>query len=146
LYFNSVGRNSKLLLNVPPTRVGLLHDVDVARLAGFHERLQTATLTGNSADARASFTPTGYRTAEAVVDLGHTVSASMVRLAENIANGQSVARYTLYSATTGDWRILSRGGTIGYAKVDRFAPTSMRRLRLVIEDAVAPLDPVTLLV
>jgi alpha-L-fucosidase len=144
LYFNSVGRNSKLLLNVPPTRDGLLHDVDVARLAGFNERLQTVTLTGHSADARTTWKPTGERTAEAIVDLGRTVSASMVRLAENIANGQSVARYTLYSATTGDWSVLSRGGTIGYAKVDRFAPTSMRRLRLVIEDAVATLDPVTI--
>ena len=29
LYFRSVGRNSKLLLNVPPTRDGLFHDRDV---------------------------------------------------------------------------------------------------------------------
>lgn len=146
LYFNSVGRNSKLLLNVPPTRDGLLHDVDVARLAGFHQRLETLTLTGNSGDARSSWKTTGNRTAEVLVDLGRTVTASMVRLAENIENGQSVARYTLYSATTGDWSVLSRGGTIGYAKVDRFAPTSMRRLRLVIEDAVAPPEPVTVVV
>ena len=34
LYFTSVGRNSKLLLNVPPTRDGLLHDIDVERLSG----------------------------------------------------------------------------------------------------------------
>ena len=39
LYFTSVGRNSKLLLNVPPTRDGLLHETDVARLAGMHDRL-----------------------------------------------------------------------------------------------------------
>ena len=146
LYFNSVGRNSKLLLNVPPTRDGLLHDVDVARLAGFHQRLETLTLTGNSGDARSSWKTTGNRTAEVLVDLGRTVTPSMVRLAENIENGQLVARYTLYSATTGDWSVLSRGGTIGYAKVDRFAPTSMRRLRLVIEDAVAPPEPVTVVV
>ena len=33
-YFTSVGRNSKLLLNVPPTRAGLLHETDVAQLRG----------------------------------------------------------------------------------------------------------------
>ena len=55
LYFNSVGRNSKLLLNVPPTRDGLLHDVDVARLAGFQARLLAMTLTGNSGDAQVSW-------------------------------------------------------------------------------------------
>ena len=146
LYFNSVGRNSKLLLNVPPTRDGLLHDVDVAHLAGFHQRLQALTNTGFSTEARTSWSITGDRTAELYVDLGRTVTASMVRLAENIANGQSVARYTLSSSTTDFFTPLSHGGTIGYAKVDRFAPTSMRRLRLVIEDAVAPPDPVTLVV
>jgi len=146
LYCNSVGRNSKLLLNVPPTRDGLLHDVDVARLSGFQEKLLALTLTGNSSDAQTSWKQTGDRTAEAIVDLGRTVSASMVRLAEHIENGQLVSRYTLYSSTGADWSVLSRGATIGYAKVDRFAPTAMRRLRLVIEDAIAPPEPVTILV
>ena len=35
LYFRSVGRNSKLLLNVPPTRDGLFHDRDVQALEAF---------------------------------------------------------------------------------------------------------------
>ena len=39
LYFSSVGRNSKLLLNVPPTRAGLLGDADVASLMGMRARL-----------------------------------------------------------------------------------------------------------
>jgi alpha-L-fucosidase len=146
LYFNSVGRNSKLLLNVPPTRDGLLHDVDVARLAGFRERLQAVTRTGNLSDAELSWRRTGERSAEVIVDLGRTVTASMVRLAENIENGQAVSLYSLYASDGGAWSLLSRGGTIGYAKVDRFAPTRLRRLRLLIDDAIAPPDPVTILV
>ena len=39
LYFSSVGRNSKLLLNVPPTREGLLHPTDVANLLEMRRRL-----------------------------------------------------------------------------------------------------------
>ncbi len=39
LYFTSVGRNSGLLLNVPPTAEGLFHETDVRRLAQFGERL-----------------------------------------------------------------------------------------------------------
>jgi len=38
LYLQSVGRNSKLLLNVPPTPDGLIHDIDADRLVGMHER------------------------------------------------------------------------------------------------------------
>jgi len=39
IWFTSVGRNAKLLLNVPPTRDGLLHATDVARLAALRARL-----------------------------------------------------------------------------------------------------------
>ncbi|MEX0893050.1 MAG: hypothetical protein WEB88_12855, partial [Gemmatimonadota bacterium] len=33
---------------------------------------------------------------------------------------------------------LSAGTTIGYAKLDRFEPAAVRRVRVTIEDAVAP--------
>ena len=39
LYFSSVGRNSLLLLNVPPDTRGRLHEADVAALRGFRARL-----------------------------------------------------------------------------------------------------------
>ena len=37
------------------------------------------------------------------------------------------------------WRPLARGKTIGYRKLERFEPTPVRRVRVVVEDAVA--DP-----
>ncbi len=37
--FHERWSNSKLLLNVPPTRAGRLHEIDVANLAGFRQRL-----------------------------------------------------------------------------------------------------------
>jgi len=46
-----------------------------------------------------------------------------------------VARYTLYGAVDGDWQVLSRGTTIGYLRLDRFEPVTVRRVRLAIEDA-----------
>jgi alpha-L-fucosidase len=42
LYLRSVGRNAKLLLNVPPTRDGVLHDTDVSCLLQFAERRRAA--------------------------------------------------------------------------------------------------------
>ena len=56
LYFTSVGRNSKLLLNVPPTRGGLLYATDVARLAAMRARLQRH-VRGCSARASARLAP-----------------------------------------------------------------------------------------
>jgi alpha-L-fucosidase len=143
LYFSSVGRNSKLLLNVPPTRDGLLHATDVARLAGMRERISALFADDLSAGARVTWRRTGARTAERDIGLERTVPADVVRIEEDIARGQAVARYAVYGSDGGPWHVLSRGSTIGYAKLDRFAPTAVRQIRLVIEDAVAAPEPVT---
>ena len=134
LYFSSVGRNGKLLLNLPPTRDGLLHSTDVARLAAFRARLTTMLehdVARGVSRNRVAIDRTGVE-----IDFGRTVWISLARLEEDIARGQNVARYALHGETDGDWRELSRGSTIGYTKLDRFARTAVRRVRLSIEDSV----------
>jgi alpha-L-fucosidase len=137
LYFTSVGRNSKLLLNVPPTRDGLLHDVDAARLQGMHERLTTLFRTNHAEERSPAWQATGARSARLELDLGQTVTVSIADLREDITRGQLVARYTLERSDGGAWQTLSSGTTIGYRKLDRFAPERVRRIRLHIEDALA---------
>lgn len=144
LYTSSVGRNGKLLLNVPPTRDGFLHSTDVERLRGFRERLDEQTHTGLSRGSRSHWTVTGARTARLDVTLPRPAQVSMVRLAEDITRGQVVARYTLHASNGGAWTPVARGTTIGYAKIDRVAPTMVRKLRLVVEDAVGSPSPVML--
>ena len=134
LYFSSVGRNGKLLLNVPPTRDGLLHSIDVARLAGFRARLTSFFELDLARDARRAYSPIDPDRS-VKIDLGRPETIGVARLAEDITSGQRVARYTLYGAVDGDWQVLSRGSTIGYAKLDRFEPVTLRRVRLAIEDA-----------
>jgi len=146
LYFRSVGRNSKLLLNVPPTRDGLLHETDVARLTGFHDRMRSVFATDLAAVRRAIWRRTGDLTAVAEIDLGQTVTAGIARLEEDTAQGQIVARYTFSGSPSeshdGAWRVLSQGTTIGYARLDRFEPFALRRVRLSIDEALAPPGPI----
>ncbi len=144
IYFQSVGRNAKLLLNVPPTRDGLLNDIDVARLSGFDDRLRALTSNDLAATRRVVWTRTGDRTAEATVDLGRVAGVALVRLAEDITKGQCVARYSVAGQADAGWQPLSSGTTIGYAKVNRFAPTPSRRIRVTIEDAVDAPAPLAL--
>jgi alpha-L-fucosidase len=87
---------------------------------------------------------TSPRGADMEVHLARDASISTVRLEENITLGQSVVRYALFGADTGAWRELTRGSTIGYAKLDRFAPTTVRKLKLVIEDALDVPEPIGL--
>ena len=55
-----------------------------------------------------------------------------------------MARYTLAGSDGSSWRTLATGTTIGYRKLDRFAPADLVRVRLEIEDAVARPRPVSL--
>ncbi len=142
IYFTSVGRNSKLLLNVPPTRDGVLHDTDVARLAGMRERLTEIFRDDLTRGALPQWRLTGASSAVAEVDLGAMVSVGIADLREEITEGQCVARYALEGWDEHSWRPLSRGTTIGYRKLDRCTPAIVRRLRLTIEDAVATPRPV----
>ena len=142
LYFKSVGRNAKLLLNVPPTRAGLLHDTDVARLTGMRDRLTRLRDSSVTEQAQATWRVTGARTAEVIVDLGRSATVSAYRLEEQIALGQTVSRWSLFGADGEDWRVLSRGTTIGYARMDTIAATSVRRVKLVIDDAVDTPQPI----
>jgi alpha-L-fucosidase len=142
LFFRSVGRNSKLLLNVPPTRDGLLHETDVRHLTGFHERLGVLFAGDLAAGREPTWRATGPRTAEGEVDLGRAVPVEIVRLAEDITRGQMVSRYSVHGTDGNGWRLLARGTTIGYARLDRFDPVPLRRVRVAVEDAVAPPTPV----
>lgn len=136
IYFTSVGRNSKLLLNVPPTRDGLLHEVDSARLAQLRHRLAALFAEDRAAGKRIAWRWTGPRFAEGEVDLGETIPIEVADLREDITRGQLVARYVLERWDGVAWKPLSAGTTIGYRKLDRFEPTPVRRVRLRIEDAL----------
>jgi alpha-L-fucosidase len=87
----------------------------------------------------------GPRSSELLVDFGRPTAVSVVRLSENIERGQSVAAYRVDGrGSDGVWKELSRGTTIGYAKLDRFQPTQVWALRLSVEDATATPEPIGL--
>jgi alpha-L-fucosidase len=138
LYFTSVGRNSKLLLNVPPTRAGLLDDLDLGRLSGMHDRL-TSLLASDLAHGRAPIwrraTP---QTSVAEIDLGARRVISVGALREDIARGQWASHYLIEGALGDDWHALAEGTTIGYCRLDRWRPVSVERVRVTISGAPNP--------
>jgi alpha-L-fucosidase len=142
LYVTSVGRNSKLLLNVPPTRDGVLHDTDVARLAGLHARLSGLFGEDLAAGPARAWPFAGPRAASTVVDLGRPRTVSIVDLREDITGGQIVARHRVDGRDSGDWQTLADGTTIGCRRLHRFAPAVVREVRVVIADALDRPRPV----
>lgn len=82
--------------------------------------------------------------AQVELDLGRPMDVAVARLEEDITRGQSVARYTLYGARDREWRVLSHGSTIGYAKLDIFELVNVRRVRLAVEGATGMPEDITI--
>jgi alpha-L-fucosidase len=134
LYLRSVGRNSKLLLNVPPTPEGLLHSADVASLNGMHQRL-AAMFAKNLARGRTRLSVDGTMRQN---DLSAPSAIGFVRLSENIERGQTVAKYVVQGYDGAKWVDISSGTTIGYAKIDRITDTTVfRSVKVTVTEANA---------
>lgn len=133
LYLASVGRNSKLLLNVPPNRDGLLDDADVAALADF--AALRAQVLGVDLLAGAAAT---WRDGALVLEPAHPVTADLVSLSEDITAGQRVAAFRVQVDDGDGWRPLTSGTTIGHRRVLRVPSTRVRRLRVLIDHAYGP--------
>lgn len=162
LYFDSVGRNSVLLLNVPADRRGRLADIDVAQLAAYRSRLdaifgndlargkRTAASSvrgGETAFAASAATDgneeTYWATDDGIlsgwieVDLGKPTAINVASMQEAISLGQRIEAYHIEYQDGSAWRTLSTGTTIGHKKLDRFPRVMARRVRLVIDRARA---------
>lgn len=140
LYDTSVGRNSKLLLNVPPTTAGLLHDTDVARLLGMRARLDRRFAEDLAAAPVWRAAPSAGATA--TVELRRDTPVATAVLMEEITAGQVVARWRLEGEGETGWEPLAQGTTIGYKRVVTFAPRRCRRVRLTVEAALAAPRPI----
>jgi alpha-L-fucosidase len=135
LFCTSVGRNSKLLLNVPPTRDGLLHETDVARLTGMRRALDAMFLENRATDATLLRPSAAQPAPRLATDVHGDAPISVIDLREDIAQGQFVSSYRVEGETRDGWIDLSHGQTIGFRKIDRIAPVSVRALRVTLNDA-----------
>ncbi len=133
LYTTSVGRNSKLLLNVPPTRDGLLHETDVARLMGMHDGLGALRAVPRHA-SDTSWQPDGSSSAIAGITV-ELAPVTTIELSEQIESGQRVARHVVEGRTAAGWRELARGTTVGYKRIHRVAPVTVEAIRVRIEES-----------
>lgn len=146
IYFQSVGRNSVLLLNVPPDRRGRFADPDVARLREFGEAVRGLAAGRLPAEGEAalldgdpdSFWSPADDALPATVELAlPDTPFNGVGVQEAIAGGERVQRYRLEVWREGAWEMVARGTTIGHRNLHVVPEQTAARLRLVIEEAAA---------
>ncbi len=160
LYYSSVGRNSNLLLNVPPDRRGLLHENDVKALMGFRELLlkefskdlakgKEVSVTsirgqkfngsmitdGNTETFWA--TNDNQKTGDIIIDLGAETEVNRIVLQEYIKLGQRVQEFQVLAFVNGEWKPLIDGTTIGYKVIRKFPVVKTSRIKVTFSKSKA---------
>lgn len=141
IYFESVGYNSVLLLNVPPSTRGLIPAGDSIRLAEFGRYIQTVFGNNFLVDG-GSFDMIAGSSREFKMRGDSLVNTFLV--GEDIRRGQRVERFTVEAQVDGGWQTVAEGTTAGYKRLLRFPeirPTAMR-LNMVESRGVAHLREV----
>jgi alpha-L-fucosidase len=134
LYFTSVGRNSKLLLNVPPTRDGMIHPVDAARLYAMRQRLDERF--GRRLRGREMWEQDRLASHATTVEFAAPQEVGIIDLRESIEVGQRVASYQVDALVGGEWREIAKGTTIGYRRLHDIEPVRATKLRLWVKETV----------
>ena len=133
IYFSSVGSNSSLLLNIPPTCEGKVHPTDSVRLKEFGDYIRTAfaenvALRGTKAQKVAAGTSIEY-------DVEQDAQINCVMLQEDISKGQRVEKFKVELLIGEQWVCVGEGTTIGYKRLLRFPDTTAKKLRVTIEES-----------
>lgn len=160
IYYNSVGRNSVLLLGLQPNTQGLLPAPDVAAMnqygAAISAIYQTNVAAARPASADSVFRDAPGRAASMAVDgkldtfwaagegktsarievtLGEPTSFNVVSLQEPIALGERTTQHHVEALVNGAWTTLASGTAIGQRKLHRVGAVTASSIALVITQA-----------
>ena len=159
IYYESVGRNSLLLLNVPPDTRGLIHPADSARLMEFRAALDTifshdfcagATASSDSRlspkcdaanllnDDYNSFWAARRREASVTVTLDAPATFNRIMLQEYIPLGQRVSSFDLDVFGPDGWETVASETTIGYKRILLIPDVTASKIRVRITGSLAP--------
>lgn len=158
MYFNSVGHNSPLLLNIPPNDKGKVDDAILKRVAEFgkniqdtfkenmagHATVKASEVRGNDID----YSPEnvldgkddtywtvndGTKKGSLVVELGETKTFDVVSIEEAIQFGQRIKEFKVEYSNNGEsWKVFDQGTTIGAKRLSRENPVKADRLRITV--------------
>ena len=157
IYYSSVGRNSLLLLNIPPDRRGLIHENDVETLMEWRKILN-ATFNCNFIKKAKLTTSCQHKNhpAKGLIDnnqdtywqakkgdssvvlnieFDKTYCFDVLMLKENIKTGQRIEAFKLECLIDNEWVEIASGTTVGYKRLLRFPAVNAKRARLIIEQS-----------
>ena len=133
IYFQSVGYNSVLLLNIPPDLRGRINESDVQRLKEFSGYLKKTFARNYVLKGDEAWHGTSGTAREYDVQKDALVNALMIQ--EDISKGQRIESFLVEAYKDGAWIHLAEGTTVGYKRLVRFSDTRPDRIRVTIRSA-----------
>ena len=130
IYYKSVGRNSLLLLNVPPDTRGRIHEIDSVRLMEFRQALDNIFADNLALEQRREGNIW-------TVKVRPGKPFNRVVLQEDIAKGQRISAFTVEVETADGWAPLAQETTVGRKRILLVPQTSCETLRVRVTDALA---------
>jgi len=159
MYFNSVGNNATLLLNVPPNNQGTVDEAILNRVTEFGKNIQEtfkvnlATQDGASVQASevrgkdVDFKPgntidgddktywtTDGNEGSLLIDLGENKTFDVVSIEEAIQLGQRINHYKVEyrKGSEGAWTTLDEGETIGAKRLCRAGAVNAQQIKITV--------------
>ena len=162
MYFNSVGHNATLLLNVPPNNQGKVDEAILKRVEEFGKNIKETFKTNMAKAQGASVKVSSVRgnaktfkpgnmvdeddntywttdekshKGEILIDLGKKTNFDVVSIEEAIQNGQRINKYKVEyrEGTEGNWTLLEEGKTIGAKRLCRTSEVSAQQIKITVE-------------
>jgi alpha-L-fucosidase len=159
-YYDSVGRNSILVLNLPPNTRGLLADTDVTAMDAYGAAIR-AIYQSNIAAAQPALADSVFEDAEGhaasmavdgkldtfwagakgstsarlELDLGSERTFNLVSIQEPIALGERTTEHHIEVKSNGSWKTIASGTVIGQRKLHRVGSVTASGVALVISNA-----------
>ncbi|MDD7915360.1 alpha-L-fucosidase [Polaribacter ponticola] len=162
IYYNSVGKNSSLLLNLPVDRRGLVHENDEKQLKKLTTQLKedfaknlilnaktlATNVRGKAADYdsnnavdgnKETYWATDDEVTKATITINFDEPTEFNRflIQEYIKLGQRVKQFSLEAEIDGKWQLIDNQTTIGYKRILRFKTVKATKIKVNIEDAKA---------
>ncbi|QNL50190.1 alpha-L-fucosidase [Olivibacter sp. SDN3] len=151
IYFNSVGKNGVLLLNIPPDKRGRIHESDVQYLREWKKNIDNifetnllekaeisaANVTGlprlvdNNKETYWTPTDTDSET-ELLFTLDEAITFNVLSVQEFIKKGQRIEQFVLEYKEGDSWKEVARGTTVGYKRLLKFDTVRADNIRLRI--------------
>lgn len=154
-YYESVGRNSLLLLNIPPNKEGLISTNDSLRLVQWHQ-LYKKELSHNLITKKMGIESAGDKklkncidgredsywqapdlTPVIEIDFKKELTFNRLMLREHIREGQRVKSFKVEAFHEGKWKPIAEETTIGNKRILRLSEITASRLRIAITGALA---------